>query len=126
MAVTPRGSIITPIDNVQITFHPMASETGDSSAAVYSSVFDVSTFSRMIAMLVIVQIAGTSASLTVSFEDSMDGQNWVPNTTFAAQASAGVLKLNVTNIARFIRAKYAYAGTDTRVTFSVLGIAREF
>ncbi|MGQ0614526.1 MAG: hypothetical protein ACT4PV_12395 [Planctomycetaceae bacterium] len=112
------------MDNVQITFHPMTTESGGSNP-VFSPIFDVSAFSKLIAFLTVQEVLGSGATVNAEIQDSMDGQSWRPAGTLSL-AAVGTTRTVFSDIARFVRAKYTYSGTDPRVTFSLLGLAREF
>ena len=112
------------MDNVQITFHPMTSEAGGANP-VLSPVFDVSGFANLTLFLNVEDISGAGANIHADIQDSMDGQNWHVAGPLDA-SSVGVTTTNISNMGRFVRARYTYTGTDPQVTFSLLGLAREF
>ena len=97
------------MDNVQITFHPMTSEAGGANP-VLSPVFDVSGFANLTLFLNVEDISGAGANIAGPLDAS----------------SVGVTTTNISNMGRFVRARYTYTGTDPQVTFSLLGLAREF
>lgn len=68
--------------------------------------------------------SGTSPSLTVLLEDSLDGTNWNTIGTFAAKTAAGREVINVTTpFAETVRASWTVTGTTPSFTFSILAHA---
>lgn len=68
--------------------------------------------------------AGTSPTLDVVLEDSVDGVNWNPLATFARATGATREVLNVTGLfARQVRCRYEVGGTSPSFTFAVIAYA---
>lgn len=68
--------------------------------------------------------SGTSPTLDVVIEDSIDGTNYNTVGTFSQSTAAGRKTVDVTSpFARQIRARWTIAGTTPSFTFSVRGIA---
>jgi hypothetical protein len=106
-----------------ITFHSMGTENGGSNP-VFSPGFDVSGFRYMTTILVVRDAGGTTPQLTVTLEHSMDGETWLTLDAFAAVTGANSLDLASSDPARFVRARFVYAGTNPWFTFSLMAIAR--
>jgi hypothetical protein len=74
------------------------------------------------AQLDVTAASGTSPTLDVVIEDTLDGTNWNPVATFAQKVGPGREVVNVT--APFtdrLRVRHTIAGTTPSFTFSVLG-----
>lgn len=68
--------------------------------------------------------SGTSPSLTVVLEDTLDGTNWNTIGTFAAKTAAGREVINITTpFAETVRATWTVTGTTPSFTFSILAHA---
>lgn len=68
--------------------------------------------------------SGTSPSLTVVLEDTVDGTNWNTIGTFAAKTAAGREVINVTApFTETVRATWTITGTTPSFTFSILAYA---
>jgi len=106
-----------------IAFHPMASEQG-GAVPTFSPVFEVADFRYITVLLDIQDAGGTTPTLTVTIEQSMDGQKFMSLDAFPVQSGPTVVKLTGQDFARFIRARYNYGGTDPWFAFSLLGIVR--
>lgn len=66
-------------------------------------------------------ITGTTPSLAVFVEDSLDGVNWNVLATFAAKTAAGREVLNVTTpFADQVRVRWTITGTTPSSTFAVV------
>ena len=64
--------------------------------------------------------SGTSPTLNIVIEDSIDGVNWNTIGTFAQKTAAGLEVINVTlPFANHIRARWTIAGTAPSFTFAV-------
>jgi hypothetical protein len=69
---------------------------------------------------------GTSPTLNVVVEDTLDGTNWNTIGTFAQKIAAGREVINVTTpFDRRTRARWDLGGTSPSFTFSVVGIAKQ-
>lgn len=94
-----------------------ARTTSGSSAA--STGYAASTTLR--AQLNVTAAAGTSPTLNVLVEDSLDGSNWNTIGTFAQKTAAGREVINVTTpFADRVRISWTVAGTSPSFTFDVL------
>lgn len=72
------------------------------------------------AQLDVTAAAGTSPSLAVLIEDSLDGTNWNTVGTFAAKTAIGREVINITALfAERVRVSWTVTGTSPSFTFSV-------
>ena len=66
-------------------------------------------------------VAGTSPTLNVVIEDSIDGVNWHTVGTFAQRTAVGREVINITSpFANHLRVRWTIAGTAPSFTFAVL------
>lgn len=73
------------------------------------------------AQLNVTAVAGTSPTLNVVIEDSLDGTNWNTIGTFAQKTANGREVINVTTpFADRVRISWTIAGTTPSFTFDVL------
>lgn len=73
------------------------------------------------AALVVTAAAGTTPSLTVVIEDTLDGTNWFQVGAFAAKTAAATEAINVTTpFADRIRVRWTITGTTPSFTFTVI------
>ncbi len=73
------------------------------------------------AQLNVTAVAGTSPTMTVLIEDSLDGTNWNTVGTFAAVTAAAREVINVTTpFAERLRVSWTMGGTTPSFTFSVI------
>lgn len=94
-----------------------AARTTSSDSGALSGYGDASTLR---CVLDVTAASGTTPSMTVTLEDTLDGTNWHQIGTFAAKTAAGVEAINVTApFADRIRVKWAITGTTPSFTFSV-------
>jgi hypothetical protein len=100
-----------------ITLLPSAARTtsgsGDGSSAA-------AEFREGNVLLDITAASGTSPSLTVTVETSVDGGSWFAHTAFTAKTAAGKDMLKLANLGSFLRVSYAISGTSPSFTFSVV------
>lgn len=69
--------------------------------------------------------SGTSPSLAVVVEDTLDGTNWNMLGSFAAKTAAGREVINVTTpFAKRLRVRWTVTGTTPSFTFSVILVAQ--
>lgn len=72
------------------------------------------------AQLEVTGASGTSPSLTVTVEDTLDGTTWNAVGTFAAKTAAGREVLNITTpFSDRLRVRWAITGTTPSFTFGV-------
>lgn len=70
-------------------------------------------------------VSGTSPSLTVFIEDTLDGTNWNTIGTFAAKTAVGREVINITTpFSNRIRARWTISGTSPSFTFSVVSSSK--
>lgn len=69
--------------------------------------------------------SGTSPTLDVIIQDSMDGTNWYTVGTFAQKTNTGTEAINITTpVCNRLRVRATLAGTTPSFTFSVKAVAR--
>ncbi len=70
-------------------------------------------------------VSGTTPSLTVFIEDTLDGVNWNQVGAFAAKTAVGREVINVTTpFAKRLRVRWAITGTTPSFTFSVRAVSQ--
>jgi hypothetical protein len=96
---------------------PSAARTTNSQI---ESSEDYGPIDRLRAQLDVTAVSGTTPSMTVVVESTLDGTNWDALGTFAAKTAAGreVITINPL-IGRRIRARWTITGTTPSFTFSV-------
>lgn len=96
---------------------PSAARTTSSSL---ESGEDYAPIDRLRAQLDVTAASGTTPSMTVVIESTLDGTNWDALGTFAAKTAAGreVITINPV-IGRRVRARWTITGTTPSFTFSV-------
>lgn len=100
------------------TLHALAARTA-SSAGIASLGFGKVTQFR--AQLNVTAVSGTTPTLDVVIEDSLDGTNWNVIGTFAQDTAVGREVINVTTpFADQVRVRWVIGGTTPSFTFSVL------
>lgn len=79
---------------------------------------------RVLLQVNVTAVSGTTPSMTLTIEDSLDGTNWRPAVVSSAAITAtGTYFMNIatgTNFADRIRLKWTITGTTPSFTFSVL------
>lgn len=100
------------------TLVPSAARTTNSQI---ESGEDYGAIDRLRAQLNVTAASGTTPSMTVVLESTLDGVNWDTLGTFAAKTAAGreVITINPV-IGRRLRARWTITGTTPSFTFSVL------
>lgn len=69
--------------------------------------------------------SGTSPTLNVVVEDTLDGTNWNTIGTFAQRVAAGREVINITSpFGDTVRARWTIGGTTPSFTFSVVAFAQ--
>lgn len=64
--------------------------------------------------------SGTTPTLNVTVEDTLDGTNWNNIGTFAQKVAAGIEVINITTLfSETIRLRWVIAGTTPSFTFSI-------
>jgi hypothetical protein len=77
------------------------------------------------AQLAVTAASGTSPTLNVVIEDSLDGTNWYTVGTFAQKTGTGVEVINITGpVAETTRVRWTVGGTSPNFTVSVVAVAR--
>lgn len=95
-----------------------AARTATGSGAVVPGFGDVTTLR---AQLEVTAAAGTSPTLNVVIQDTLDGTNWNDVGTFTQLAAAGRQVINVTSpFTDRLRVRWTVGGTTPSFTFSVI------
>lgn len=99
-----------------VTFLPSASRTssGNSGNGVYSG-----ENSEAIVYLDITAASGTTPTLNVVIQDTIDGTNWDTVSSFTQASSTGREVKRISNFSRYMRISYTVGGTTPNFTFSV-------
>lgn len=104
-----------------IEFAGSVARTASGSGAVVAG---LSLQTTLRVQLNVTAAAGTTPTLNVVLEDTIDGENWNTIGTFAQKAAPGVEVINVTTpFADSVRARWTIAGTTPSFTFHVLAHA---
>lgn len=74
---------------------------------------------QLIVQLNVTAASGTTPTLDVLVEHSIDKINWYTLGTFAEKVAAGTELLTLANAAKFIRTSWTIGGTDPSFTFQV-------
>ena len=78
-------------------------------------------WSKFRAQLAVTAASGTTPTLDVVIEDSLDGTNWNTVATFTQKTAAGVQAADVTGLfGDQLRVRWTIAGTTPSFTFGVL------
>lgn len=82
-------------------------------------------FVEMNIYIAVTAVAGTSPSMTVTYQCSHDGTTWFDHTSGAAITAAAnqVIKIPA-NLGKYGRLSYAISGTSPSLTFSVVAEAK--
>lgn len=100
-----------------IDFAASSARTASGSAA---GVDGLSVQTTLRVQLDITAAAGTSPTLTVTLEDTIDGTNWNTIGTFAQKVGPGREVINITTpFADRVRATWVIGGTTPSFTFAV-------
>ncbi|MGD9581588.1 MAG: hypothetical protein AB7V50_09465 [Vampirovibrionia bacterium] len=99
-----------------ITFLPATSRTssGNSGNGTY-----LGDNNEAVVYLDVTAVSGTTPTLDVTVQDTIDGTNWDTVGSFTQASSAGREAIRINNFSRFMRVSYTMAGTDPDFTFSV-------
>ncbi len=83
-------------------------------------------FRNLLGILNVTAVSGTSPTLDVKFQESMDGTNWIdiPSAAFAQATATGLKRLEFSTLAPYIRAVYTIAGTTPSFTFDLVVSAK--
>lgn len=99
-----------------------AARTTSGESAVLSGFDDADTLR---AQLNVTAASGTTPSLTVLIEDTLDGTNWNTVGSFSAKTAAGREVINASGpFANDIRVRWTITGTTPSFTFSVVAAAK--
>lgn len=104
-----------------LTLLPSQARTADTVSAVQELADGV----RDLAVWVnVTALGGTAPTLTVTIEDSPDGQQWATLLSFTAITSVLTSVMRASQLGRYIRARGVLGGTTPSVTYSVVAVAR--
>lgn len=95
--------------------------TAGSITATTNSNIVVTDGKDLVTHLHVTAASGTTPSMTVKFQDSGDGTNWVdiPSGAFTAATAAGSQRLVLNNVGNLVRAVATITGTTPSFTFRV-------
>lgn len=104
------GAMVTAVSS--------AARTSSSNSGTLEGFGDWSKFR---AQLAVTAASGTTPTLDVVIEDTLDGTNWNTIATFTQKTAAGVQVVDVTGLLTSqLRVRWTIAGTTPSFTFSVL------
>lgn len=106
--------------NQNLTILPSTTVTAAGSQSVP---LDVSQMDELAVFLVVSAASGTSPSLTVTIQDSPDGNNWADAYSFpAVTAAATVLRAGwqdlKMSVGRYLRVRWQVSGAGASFTFT--------
>lgn len=119
------GSVATTADATAVTLLAASTETASGAGAGVA----VGTLRELLVVLNVTAASGTSPSLTVEIDSSVDGgTTWVKLQTFAAVTAVGVAQISLgapsAAFGNLIRASWTVSGTTPSFTFSVLAVGK--
>lgn len=101
---------------------PSAARTASGDSGIFTGYGESSTLR---VQLDVTAASGTSPTLNVVIEDSLDGVSWNAVGTFAQRTAVGREVINITTpFASRIRARWTIAGTTPSFTFAVLCVSQ--
>jgi hypothetical protein len=91
------------------------------TATANGSPINTGNYGGFVAVLNVETVSGSSPSLTVKFQDSVDGTMWndVPSAAFTAATAAGSQRLVVSNVAAKLRIVETVSGSSPSIVHSV-------
>lgn len=118
MATIPNGSVYVIASDLVV---PPTTQTVTTNSAAYSV-----DWTTIACHLTVTAVSGTSPSMTVKFQDSGDGINWVdiPSGAFTAATTTGAQRLVLSTVGRMIRTVSTITGTAPSFTYSVTAVGR--
>ena len=93
---------------------PSAAKTADGQ----SSPIEVSEYLEAQVLLDVAAVSGTSPTLDLVIETSPDKSNWFTHATFSQKTAAGKDLKTLSNLGKYLRARWTIGGTTPSVTFS--------
>lgn len=92
------------------------------TASVNSDAEDVSGFETLLAWLNVTAVSGTSPTLDVKFQESMNGTDWldIPSAAFTQTTANALKRLEFSTRAQFVRAVVTIGGTGPSFTFDLV------
>lgn len=98
----------------------MVASAARTTSAVSSAVVGYGGARLLRAQVDVTAVSGTTPSLTVLLEDTIDGTNYYTIGTFAAKTAVGREAISITTpFTDTVRASWAITGTTPSFTFSV-------
>lgn len=101
------------------TVHETLAPSVARTANGQSEPLDVSEYLEAQVLLDITAVAGTSPTFDLVIEASHDKASWVTHTAFAQKTGAGKDLKTLSNLGRFLRARWTLGGTTPSFTCSV-------
>lgn len=90
-----------------------------------SEVSGFGRFSRLRAQLSVTALTGTTPTLDVVIEDTLDGTNWATVATFTQKTAAGSQTVDATGVfSDRLRVRWTVGGTTPAATFTVDVVAK--
>jgi len=108
------------VDSKNVILHPSATRTADGDGSV---VFETGQRRTLTLGLEVTAASGTTPTLDVSVETSLDGVDWFTHGAFAQMTATGDQAKSFGGLSRFARVSWAITGTTPSFTFSVRGEA---
>lgn len=106
-----------------VSLHNLAAETATGNGGNVDNA--VSTPNGAVAHLHISAVSGTTPSLTVKVQHSVDNSVWIDLITFAAATAVGSQRASATGtVNRHLRAQWTISGTTPSFTFAVAAARR--
>lgn len=107
----------------QVSLHPSATRTANGNGSTQAGLAQTA---RLRVQLNVTAASGTTPTLDVVIEDSLDGTNWNTIGTFTQKVTTGRQVIDITTpFADTVRARWTIGGTTPSFTFAVdaIGVA---
>ncbi len=104
-----------PYYTVPEALAPSAARTADGQ----SEPIDASEYLEAHALLDVTAVSGMLPTLDLVIETSPDKANWFPHTTFSQKTDAGKDLRTLSNLGKYVRARWTIGGTTPSFTFSL-------
>lgn len=104
-----------PYYTILETLVPSAAQTADGQGEP----IDTSEYLEAHVLLDVTAVSGVLPMLDLVIETSPDKTNWFPHTTFTQKTDVGKELKTLSNLGRFMRARWTISGTDPSFTFSL-------
>lgn len=110
------------VNYTEEVLHPSLTRTTDGNS---STLTNYGSYDTLRVHLNVSAVSGTTPSMTLVVEDSLDGTNWAAVGTFPAVTATGTSALDVVNpFADRIRLRWTLTGTTPSFTFTVRAAAQ--